>query len=422
LTLLVVVVGTACTASAPSASFNEQEWALIASLELPDAPPADPTNPWAENDAAARLGQQLFFDRGLAGGDAGVLQVQEADGGTHVTPLTGGAGVSCADCHSPLAWFSDARTPREVSTGLGLTARNSPGLVDVANYQLFAWDGRGETLANQCIIAYVGGKTMAGTPLLAGRRLRDVPQYRAAYQALFGDSVLDTLDVATSEQLSVLVRNVSYALAAYLRRLQSHDAPFDRFVRGDASALSAAQQRGLKLFIGNAGCIECHSGPTFTDSQMHVTGVGQTSPGAPMTDLGRADGLKFLATFPWRLSAPPAPTPADVGAFRTKSLRHVAETGPYFHAGQYASLREVIWFYTRGGDHAGAGPSSLFMQPLGLSDDQQADLEAFLHALSGVPPDDALRCDASAASLGLQPDGGVGPRARTFPVCPELTP
>jgi cytochrome c peroxidase len=121
---------------------------------------------------------------------------------------------------------------------------------------------------------------------------------------------------------------------------------------------------------------------------------------------------------PFRLAAPPPVTPADLGAFRTKTLRHVAETGPYFHAGQYSTLRDVIWFYVRGGDRAGAGTPSPFMQPLSLTDDEQADLEAFLHSLTGLLPDDSLLCDSSAASLSLQADGGVGPRARTFPVCP----
>jgi cytochrome c peroxidase len=141
-----------------------------------------------------------------------------------------------------------------------------------------------------------------------------------------------------------------------------------------------------------------------------------------MVDLGHAEALSFLASFPFALGSPAAVTPADIGAFRTKSLRHVTETGPYFHAGQYASLRDVIWFYVRGGDHAGAGTQSVFLQPLGLSDDEQADLEAFLHSLTGLAPADSLRCDRSQPTTALLVDGGLGPRARTFPLCPGITP
>src|SRR5690606_11069544 len=81
------------------------------------------------------------------------------------------------------------------------------------------------------------------------------------------------------------------AIAAYERLLISDDAPFDRFVAGDESAISAAAKRGLRLFIGKAACVDCHSGPTFTDNEFYNTGVPQEGPNVPEEDLGRAEDL-----------------------------------------------------------------------------------------------------------------------------------
>jgi cytochrome c peroxidase len=190
------------------------------------------------------------------------------------------------------------------------------------------------------------------------------------------------------------MRRAAWAWGAYLRRLQGGTSPFDDYARGNEAALTQAQKRGLKLFIGKAGCVECHNGPNFSDSasgRFHNLGLRQS------VDPGRYKALTDLRQnpFAYQVNPPPVATEADLGAFRTRSLRNVAQTGPYFHGGQYETLRDVIWFYNRGGDKDGVGTPSRFLVPLGLTEDDAADLEAFLRSLTGALPLSSLLCDNS---------------------------
>lgn len=355
--------------------FNETDRQLLATMAL-TAEPVDRGNEWQHQPAAAALGQMLFFDQGL---------------GT----TAAGEGIACADCHSPRQAFSDPRARNNVSAGVSVTTRNSPGLLNVAFYDWFGWDGRSDALWAQGSHAYTSARTMAGTPskLVALVRAR----YQVEYARAFG-SVVPPI-TAPKADVDVAYRNILKAWGAYLSRLVSRNSPFDRFVLGDETALDAAQRRGLHLFIGQAGCIECHRGPHFSDGRFHNLGLAQRGDGVPEVDLGRETGLVELAKL--RASGlenngvvgVPMTRPEDTGAFRTKSLRNVSMTAPYFHAGQVATLRDVVWFYNRGGERAGVGTVSPFMVPLGLTDAEQADLEAFLHALDGDPVSKTLTCD-----------------------------
>jgi cytochrome c peroxidase len=127
-------------------------------------------------------------------------------------------------------------------------------------------------------------------------------------------------------------------------------------------------QRGLALFEGKARCVKCHSGPNFTDESYHNLGVGidRDNP-----DLGRYEVAK---------------RDINKGAFKTPTLRDVAQRGPYMHNGSLATLQEVVAFYTRGGiPNPWLSPE---MVPLHLTREEQADLVAFLTALTGeISPD-----------------------------------
>lgn len=403
---------------APRPGLTEQDEALLSSMVL-KAPPSDPKNPYLTDDAVAVLGQQLFFDQGLSFVDGGV----GADGGapTFAVPT---AGVSCADCHSPRTWFSDERAARNVSLGLSWTLRNSPSMVNVAFYETWGWDGRADALWAQSVHAYEAEATMRGSPLRAARVLQ--ARYADRYLAVFGDALpaelrpdhpdrarfepqSGALTPEAQQALDRIYERFLKALATYVSRLVSRQAPFDRFAGGDDLALSAAQRRGLTLFFGKAGCVECHRGPAFTDNRFHALGIAQTGPNV-RSDTGRELGLTALAGLRFRASPTvPAPTAADRGLFRTKSLRQVAETAPYLHAGQLATLKDVVWFYNRGGDREGLVPPSRFMVPLGLSEDEQADLVAFLTSLTGQPVEPRWACDnARETQPGM---------ARKFPRC-----
>ena len=188
---------------------------------------------------------------------------------------------------------------------------------------------------------------------LAGleRRLREREDYREAFRAAFGDE-------ATSAD------RVSRALASYVRTLRSGNAPIDRFLHGDTTALSPDAKRGFRIFVGRANCGVCHLAPLFTDHRFHNTGV---SWGAD--DLGR-----FAVTG----------REEDRGAFKTPSLRNVARTAPYMHDGSLATLEDVIEHYSDGGTLNPVLDEEI--QPLDLDPEEKRQLVAFLEALTGDLP------------------------------------
>ena len=173
---------------------------------------------------------------------------------------------------------------------------------------------------------------------------------------------------------TVTMDRIARAIAAYEQTLVRGNSPFDRFVfGGDKTALSAEAQRGLELFRGKANCASCHligkDNALFADHQFHNLGLGM-DPAGELTDLGR-----------FKVSG----VEKDKGAFRTPSLRNVAETAPYMHDGSLKTLKEVVDFYVGGGN---ANPQlDPLIRPLTLFTRQErADLVAFLESLTGDVP------------------------------------
>ncbi len=296
-------------------------WAAAAPVPESYRAEAPADGGWTKERAA--LGKRLFFEPRLS-----------KDG-----------EVSCASCHDPARAFTDGK-PLAVGVAGARGARNSPTLVNRALGRSQFWDGRAATLEAQAL-GPIDNPVEMGLPLAeAVRRLSADPSYARDFRRAFGGKV-------TAARLGA-------ALAAYERTLWSVDAPFDRFLAGDAEALSPAAQRGLELFGGKARCGDCHAGVNFTDEGFHVLGVG--GEGEP----GRAQVTH---------------APADRGAFKTPTLREVARTAPYLHDGSLATLAEVIDLYDRGGvPHPNLDPK---LHPLGLTAAEKADLLAFLEALSG---------------------------------------
>jgi cytochrome c peroxidase len=156
---------------------------------------------------------------------------------------------------------------------------------------------------------------------------------------------------------------LSKAIASFERTVVSKNSPFDRWVQGDAKALTPQQVDGFKLFVGKANCMACHSGANFTDNGFHNLGLKSWGSGAP--DMGRYAQK---------------PVNAMRGAFKTPTLREVARTAPYFHDGSAKSLLEVVELYDRGGEvKTNLSPN---LKPLGLSSQEKRALVAFLEALS----------------------------------------
>jgi cytochrome c peroxidase len=194
-------------------------------------------------------------------------------------------------------------------------------------------------------------------------RLNTIPEYRRLFAAAFDR------DQAVDE------RNLARALAAFQRTLVAGNSPFDRYMRGDSTALSPEQVRGMERFQ-SAGCINCHSGPMLSDFSTHVLGVPD-NPKLPQSDSG-AD-----STY----------------AFRTPSLRNLSVTAPYMHNGAFATLPEVIDFYQRisrgggrGGNRGGRGLNlrvsreqiDPLARRLNMRGRGQRDLIAFLRSLDDL--------------------------------------
>ncbi|MBI2978819.1 MAG: photosynthetic protein synthase I, partial [Rhodospirillales bacterium] len=259
--------------------------------------------------------------------------------------------------------------------------RNSPSLFNVANRRYLMWDGRleGADLGTAVRDMLTEAHTMNMDSRLAQERLKQVPEYVRQFEAAFGPG-------------DPYGGKIYGAIAEYLKTIRTTNAPFDRYLRGDAKALGTQQIEGLKLFAGKANCVQCHFGPTLSDGRLHVTGVADNP--AVNAEVDRQVAmLRHFAT----MGVPNymnlrrdvghyvvSKETKDIGRFATPSLWDVGQTAPYMHSGVLKSLTEVIDFYDRGG---GEAPNkSPLVKPLKLSTEEKAALVSFLGALTGDKP------------------------------------
>jgi cytochrome c peroxidase len=239
-------------------------------------------------------------------------------------------------------------------------------------------------------------------PLNSG--LADYNRFPATGSPYTDTANWNSLSPADKEIVNRVLVNYGKAIEAYLRKLVSRNAPFDRYVADDADAISDKAKQGLKLFIGKAHCIQCHNTPLFSDDDFHVIGLRidtTLSPHADPTETGRTSNQALICnpaiadgdfSVTGHFSDDPN-TKRDgnfcsqsipVGLWRTKGLRQISGTAPYFRDGQAATLDDVINFYDRGGDSDGTflgGPKEI--QPLHLSTEEKERLKEFLQTLTG---------------------------------------
>jgi cytochrome c peroxidase len=271
--------------------------------------------------------------------------------------------ISCASCHQPEHAFGD---PEQFSTGVDkkFGNRNAMPIINSAFHQTQFWDGRTPTLEEQALGPVANPVEMANRLDNLIATLNTIPGYRQQFLAVFG-----------SEEITE--ENVGKAIATFERVMQSGNSAWDQYVAGDREAVSEAAIRGHELHMGKAGCSQCHVGVNFTDAPFglyHNIGVGMD---AEEPDLGR-----FVVTG----------EEADKGAFKTPTLRDVVLTAPYMHDGSQETLEEVIFFYIQGGH-----PNDWLdpkISPLDLSDEEVADLLAFLETLTGEVPEWSKRAPA----------------------------
>lgn len=420
----IVVIATAagCMSENMVDVFSEEEFEMIKTLGPLGSVPADPTNRYADDAAVATFGQRLFNEKGYSH----ALTIAD--------PALGNVGdkgkISCTSCHDPANYYTDTRSkPNATSLGVTWTQRNTPTLVNAAFYTWGSWGGKDDTLWFQ------GANGCESQVNFASNRLEYAHliyrKYRADYNALFPvplDPALDPaapdaarfpangrpkssstapdgpwelMTAADRDIIGAILANTGKALAAFERQLVSRNAPIDKYIAGDYTALSNSAKRGLRLFIGKAACIDCHSGPQLSDQKFHNTGVPQIGPNLPRTDNGRYDDLARTLGNAWNAAGKYSDnidmgkdklagmelTDDIKGLFRTSMLRQIDKTGPYMHTGAFANLADVVHFYNQGGGDANfAGTKSAAMAPLLLTPEEEGDLVEFLRSLTGEPP------------------------------------
>lgn len=377
------------------ATFTAADRATIASLSLGALPTLapDPTNRLADDPAAAAFGATLFFEQRLGG-----------DG-----------NVACSTCHLIDRQFQDDR-PRGI--GAGTSSRRTMPLAGVAHGTWFFWDGRRDSLWAQALVPLEDPIEHAGNRTAYAHFIART--FRDRYERIFGPlpdfsglpadaSPLGTAQeraawqsISAGDRAAVdrVFSNLGKALAAFERSIALEETRFDRFAKALAegtdpagnAALNNEEIHGLRLFIGKANCVSCHNGPRFTDDKFHNTGIPAAL--GKRADHGRQAGLaqsqadpfnclgKFSDAGPEACSALRLASeggPELAGAFKTPSLRGAAARPPYMHAGQVATLEEVI-------DHYASAPSAATgvseLRPLALSARERAALIAYLRTLA----------------------------------------
>jgi cytochrome c peroxidase len=368
------------------APWNASELGVLASLRLSQLPPApqDPSNAVESSPAAAELGK-----------------------------------------HDPKKQFQDGLA---LGRGVGTGSRRAMPIVGSGHSPWLFWDGRKDSLWSQALGPLEDAVEHGGNRARYAHLVQT--HYRADYEAIFRaipdlrstpqdaspagtpaeKAAWAAMDGTAQNEVSRVFADMGKAIAAYEKTLAHGESRFDRYVegtlRGDASAqqiLTPQEAKGLRIFIGKGQCVTCHNGPLFTDQHFHNTAVPPRDPASP--DRGRAAAIakvqkdEFNCLGPFSDANPAqcqelrfvvSDDPALEGAFKTPSLRGVALRPPYMHAGQIASIKEVIAHYVKSPAavvghtelaHGGVGHSK--REPIRLSEQEIDDLAAFLATLSG---------------------------------------
>jgi len=318
--------------------------------------------------------------------------------------LSGNRDVACASCHHPSLGYSDNRDLSIGVNGTGLgqerqfaspnsipfVKRNSQTLLNVAFNGLnesgqyapaaapMFWDMRVTSLESQALEPIKAFEEMRGNTYTEDKaiaavvaRLNAIPEYRTLFRRAFGGDN------------TVSPENLGKALATFERTLLANNSPFDRYMRGDRSAMTAAQIEGMERFE-STGCTNCHKGPMFSDYKPHVLGVPD-NPKLAESDRGIKD----------------APY-----AFRTASLRNLEFTAPYMHDGVFQTLREVVRFYRRPPRNPNVGRRDVdpLLRQLRRPARAADDIIEFLSALNDDSFDKSV---PSHVPSGLNPGGRI---------------
>lgn len=321
--------------------------ALLAMIAMPTAFASDysmtpskqdkvwllPAVPYAADNkptpARIELGKKLFFD----------------------TRLSGDGNMSCATCHNPVYGWSDG-LPTAKGFKSEVLGRASPTVTNTAYNAIQMWDGRKKDLVDQATGPLESEHEMAANMPKLVEFLNNSEGYKALFAKAYPGEAVDT-------------KTLAKAIASYEGTVISNNSAFDRWLKGDKKAMTAQQITGFRLFADakKGNCTACHQAPNFTDNGFHNLGLASYAKENP--DMGRYAQKKVASL---------------KGAFKTPTLRDITMTAPYFHDGSAKTLKEVVAHYNKGGEVK--TDLSVNIKPLNLSEQEQADIVAFMEALT----------------------------------------
>jgi cytochrome c peroxidase len=365
--------------------------------------PADASNAYEQQTEVAVFGRALFND----------------------TRLSKNGQVACVSCHSATNQFEDGR---HFGKGISTGKRRTMPVMGAAHSPFLFWDGRKDSLWSQALGPLEDAAEHGGNRVRFAKLVQD--QYTAQYQKLFGNmpdfsklpqdaspggseaerAAWADMPESSREAVNRVFANMGKAIAAYESQISYGESRFDQYAQATVSANGRGQEvftqqevRGLKLFLTKGQCVTCHNGPLMTDHAFHNTGVPPIDPRNP--DRGRVDGLKKLLKDEFNcLGRYSDAKPEQCGelqflstndisqlaAFRTPSLRNVAARSPYMHAGQFATLEQVVQHYADSpkavlghSELARPGERHADRQTVLLSAEDIKDVAAFLGTLTG---------------------------------------
>ncbi len=331
--------------------------------------------------------------------------------------LSGNRDVACASCHHPRLGYAEDRDLSIGVNGVGfgrnrrfqspntipLVKRNSPTMLNVgfagsnkagayapAEAPMF-WDMRIASLESQSLEPIKSFEEMRGDTYPEDKavetvvaRLNAIPEYRSLFAKAF------------ASENAVTSANLGKALAAFGRSLVANNSPFDRYMRGDRTAMTAGQIEGMRRFE-RVGCSECHNGPMFSDYKLHVLGVPDNRKLAK-SDNGFPDNGKRAYSDMENVDIP--------YAFRTASLRNLRYTAPYMHSGVFDNLFVVLEFYDDLPENPNVGRRDVdrLARRLDDPDDEAGAIITFLEALNDDGFDKTI---PSRVPSGLSPGGRI---------------
>ncbi|MEM6426784.1 MAG: MbnH family di-heme enzyme [Cyanobacteria bacterium P01_D01_bin.128] len=348
---------------------SDFEWDLPSWVPRPVVPADNPMTA-----AKVELGRRLFYE----------------------TRLSATGDFSCATCHLQSLAFTDGKALSVGATGQ-VHPRNSMSLTNVGYNSAQTWaNPLMQHLEQQMLVPLFGEEPvelgMAGRENELLAMLRSDPDYSQRFNAVFGAASGGMSETVSGQEDSVSVRNLTLAIAAFERTLNSFNSPYDRYrYGGEPDAISDAAKRGEALFTSERlECFHCHGGLNFSDSTRHERS-GFVEIAFHNTGLYNTDGQ---GAYPPNNTGLKEITlnPQDMGKFRAPTLRNIALTVPYMHDGSVATLEAAIDHYAAGGrtvetgPHAGVGHQnplkSSFIKGFTLTTDEKQDLLAFLNSLT----------------------------------------